>query len=204
MVVACVRAGGRGADRPAGVHRSARPPVRAAPGSVRARPRRSRRPPRAGRCAADRQEHAAAHAARRADGHLPPLGAARVRARLRWRAAAGVRRRTALRRSGRQARSRARPRHDQPDPRDDPRARGLLPRAWNRLHGRGARSSPDGRPYGRAGLRRAARDRQLGGVAARIRGPHRRPDRDRRRGTTSRSPPCGDRGTLGGDPARDP
>ena len=84
---------------PTGVHRLAGPPLRAAPGPVRAGPGGSRRPPRGDRSATDRQEHTAAHAARRADGHLPPLGAARVRARLRRRPAACVRTGTPLRRA---------------------------------------------------------------------------------------------------------
>ena len=60
----------RGGERAEGLRaarRPARPPGRAAHRAVRARPRRRRRPRRGGRLAAHRQEHAAAHARRRAD-----------------------------------------------------------------------------------------------------------------------------------------
>ena len=79
------------AERAARVHRVARPPGRAAPGSVRARTRSDRRAPRRRRRVADRQEHPAANAARIAVRDLPPVGAASLRARLRRRTAARAR-----------------------------------------------------------------------------------------------------------------
>src|SRR5215218_4239899 len=127
-------AGGRG-----------RPAAHTGAGAARPRPVRGRRPPRPGRRAQNRQEHAALHPGGRPRRHPPARRGPGLRRRpRRWAPAPAGR--AAPRRGGlRPPRGRTGPPPGPRAPFPGPRARAALPRPGGRLDGRLARAPP-GRP----------------------------------------------------------